>query len=625
MVKERFRTCKPAGLIVAVSFSCATNLVVARAQQPAPQFGGAYSSLDERRQALVKDWVARFVKTTGQPLEPAAFYDDLLSLSAKTTFEAVTHALMTTRLTEASGASLGDALAIVEHVDTLRGEVADAPGDRQFRMYVRLVPDAVHTLGRSQEFKRGADNAVYHKGYPMNYREQGGVPSVQVSIALDGRHADIDVDYRSSSFPLGLFNGHLTASNSDVRAGNNYDRHINRWTGFQNWWRSFFGVHQDRAPDVESRTGLLSLPTTPRVGKKDIDVMVNDFLNAWLIEGDVMAAMSYVSPRSYACLAENSDNPADFDSSMAPRQLLVNLKSAHDALGPHTSLEGLVVGTHWTRPGLRVVRQPHHAQFVIYSVRDDVALAFDCESRRMLGDPKTVANTYGNYFGATFYVAGRRDYPVALLWGRDGGYWKIVSWKVGSSEDTTPVPEPAPSPKAPRIRADPTLVLAARGFLEHWLVRKDYDAAFASISPQAYGCYDLERDPEKPASTSPEDAGRKLRAGLEALGQSIGAIKKLDDVLVAAEPVHPAMRVMDHQFARVFSLAGIPNAAADTVECRARAAGTPIPEPMPLEYGSAFVMTVRFKTKSGDAPVLRVLWRKENGAWRITSYAVEQT
>ena len=46
---------------------------------------------------------------------------------------------------------------------------------------------------------------------------------------------------------------------------------------------------------------------------------------------------------------------------------------------------------------------------------------------------------------------------------------------------------------------------------------------------------------------------------------------------------------------------------------------------MPLEYGNAFVMTVRFKTKSGEAPILRVLWRKENGAWRITSYAVEQT
>jgi hypothetical protein len=42
-----------------------------------------------------------------------------------------------------------------------------------------------------------------------------------------------------------------------------------------------------------------------------------------------------------------------------------------------------------------------------------------------------------------------------------------------------------------------------------------------------------------------------------------------------------------------------------------------------LEYGAGFGMTVRFKTRAGDAPVLRLLWRKEGGGWRITSYGVE--
>jgi hypothetical protein len=51
-------------------------------------------------------------------------------------------------------------------------------------------------------------------------------------------------------FPAALFNGHLTSSNSDVRAGNNYDRHLNRWTEFQNWWRSFFGVRQEGMADA---------------------------------------------------------------------------------------------------------------------------------------------------------------------------------------------------------------------------------------------------------------------------------------------------------------------------------------------------------------------------------------
>ncbi len=48
---------------------------------------------------------------------------------------------------------------------------------------------------------------------------------MQFSLAEDGQHADIDVDYRSSRSPQSLFNGHLTASNSDVRAGENPTLH----------------------------------------------------------------------------------------------------------------------------------------------------------------------------------------------------------------------------------------------------------------------------------------------------------------------------------------------------------------------------------------------------------------
>jgi hypothetical protein len=77
---------------------------------------------------------------------------------------------------------------------------------------------------------------------------------------------------------------------------------------------------------------------------------------------------------------------------------------------------------------------------------------------------------------------------------------------------------------------------------------------------------------------------------------------------------------MDHPYARVFSLSSIPNALAGAAECAARASGSTAPDPLPLEYGNGFGMTVRLNTRSGDAPVLRLLWRKEIGAWRITSY-----
>ena len=610
--------------LLAGAFFLCLSTVTTTQQQAAPRFGSAYASLDQRRQQLIDDWVSRFVQTTGQSIQPGPFYDDLITLSTKTTFDAVTHALMTSRLTDAEGASLGDVLSLVERLETVQGEVEGARGDRQFRMYARLTPGALDILARSREFKRGEDNSVYHKGYPINYREQSGVPSIQVSIALDHRRADIDVDYRSSSFPSALFNGHLTSSNSDVRAGDNYDKHLNRWAGFENWWRSFFGVRQAQLPDTRGAADRPLLPPAPRAGKQSVDAMADDFLKAWLIEGDIVAAMGYVSHRSYACLAQEKDSPAEFDRGMAPFQLMINLKSARESLASPRSLDGLVVGTRLTTPGLRVVRQPHHARFVVYDVPDDIAANFDCESRLTPGDPKSSKRTYGNHFGTTFYVGGGRDLPVTLLWAKEDGYWKIVSWRTGTNDGTpSPMPEPVADPGPQRIAADPSFVRAAREFLESWLVRHSYDAAFAFLSPRSHACYDIERGAGDPASTPPEEAGRKLRLALQAAGEKIGRQRSLAAVIEPVEPVNSAIRVMDHPDAGLFSVSSIPNALADALECSARAAGTAIPDPLPLEYGNALGTTIRFKTLGGAAPVLRLVWRQDGGRWRITSYAIE--
>ena len=286
-----------------LAVSALALLLVATRDQSQTRFGGAYGELDGRRQRLVNDWVARFAGVTGQKVAAADFYDSVIRTSMKTTFEAVTHALMTTTLTDTSGARLGDGLDLIEHVDTVSGAVKDTPSDRQFRMYGRLTERAVDMMVRSREFKRRGDNTVYHKGYPANYRQQGGPPSIQISVALDGRRADIDVDYRGSSFPVSMFNGHFTASNSDVRAGDNSDRHSGRWSGLSSWWRSFFGVPLKEAPADAPSTGLLAIPATPRAGDKAIDAMVYDFLTAWLVEGNIVQAMGYVAPRTYACMA----------------------------------------------------------------------------------------------------------------------------------------------------------------------------------------------------------------------------------------------------------------------------------------------------------------------------------
>jgi hypothetical protein len=620
---SRFRSGRTYGTVGGVLLGVLT-VAILMAQQPPQRFGGAYSDLDERRQQLVGDWVARFTKVTGQNLDARSFYDGILTLSTKTTFDAVTHALLTTPLTDASGQQFSDGLALIERVDTVKGEVSGASGDRQFRMYARLTSNAREMLNRSREFTRGIDNTVYHKGYPINYREQGGAPSIQVSLAMDGRLADIDVDYRSSSFPVGLFNGHLSAANSDVRAGDNAERHAGRWSGLQNWWRSFFGVSLERAPDAKDAMPAFTLPKVPRAGKKNINEMVPDFLRAWLVEGNVVAAMGYVSERSYACLAQDTPDPSAFDRGLAPVQILVNLKAAHDALGKHDSLEGLTIGLPLPIPGLRAVSQPHQAQFVLYDVPDDVAVRFDCASQLTPGAPTKRPRAYGQHFAAIFRIAGAaNDTSIALLWAKEDGYWKIVSWHVAPKPDETPVPTAPPEPTVEQIKADLVLVHASKTFMDTWLIRKDYDAAFGYLSTKSYACYDLVRGPDRPASTSLDDAGRNIRASLERIGQWVGTNRNLETIVEAAESLHPSIRVMDQPYSRIFSLTSFPAALGDAVECEARARGAVPPDPLPLEYGQAFGMTFRFRTQAGDAPVLRLLWRKEGNSWRVTSYDVE--
>ena len=89
---------------VACACALASTTLVTSIVQSQQQFGGAYASLQPQRRALVDNWVARFSALTGQDASPAAFYDEILPISTKTTFDAVTHALMTTALTDRGGA-----------------------------------------------------------------------------------------------------------------------------------------------------------------------------------------------------------------------------------------------------------------------------------------------------------------------------------------------------------------------------------------------------------------------------------------------------------------------------------------------------------------------------------------
>jgi hypothetical protein len=221
-------------LAVSCAFAAVLSAIPRPDERVTPLLGGSYDHLAPEQKALVQLWSEEYGSITGKKLDAEAGYDSL-ALSVRTTFEAVTNALLHTKLTDSEGKDLGTALDLVKVVEAVHGEIRKTRGDEQYRVYVRLRDDAINKLYQSVQFRRTADNGIYHVGYPINFRQQGGAPSIQFSVTRTGLRADIDVDYHSSSGPQALVNGHLSAHNSDVRAGGNYFRHIGRWQGLAQW------------------------------------------------------------------------------------------------------------------------------------------------------------------------------------------------------------------------------------------------------------------------------------------------------------------------------------------------------------------------------------------------------
>ena len=320
------------------------NQKAATSQKPKGEtleLGKSYATLRPEQVRLIDSFIRAYNATTGSKLVPQQAYDSA-RLSIRTTFDAVTHALLNAQMTDSKGKSLGRAIDLVDAVDQVMGEESGAGGDQQFRLYVYLKPNAVDILSRSQEFFRDKDNASYHKGFPICFRLKNGPPSIQFSISRDHKLSDVDVDYRSSGFPKGLVNGHLTASNSDVRAGNNLARHDGRWSGLNGWWRDVFGqLGAGGAPPKEAATERLgNIPANPAVkADQGVDKSAHDFLQSWVVAKEPNKSVVYLSRRSYPCLEVlQQKNKQPVPQGMIRLRTMMAMQKFSDGLGALNSV-----------------------------------------------------------------------------------------------------------------------------------------------------------------------------------------------------------------------------------------------------------------------------------------------
>jgi len=211
---------------------------------------------------------------------------------------------------------------------------------------------------------------------------------MQFSLSEDGLRADVDVDYRSSKSPKALFNGHLTAANSDVRAGDNPKAHAGRWPGLITWWQSVFGKLAENLPkqvdliNVDRPVGPPTPlpPDRPSGASPDkIEDAVQEFLTDWLVRKQYDQALEFMSTHACACLTTSDNNTkSPLDASAARKQLRALMAYATQRLGPKADLTSAIAAFAPRNPQQVVLDQSFKREFTVGPLPENMARQYLC-------------------------------------------------------------------------------------------------------------------------------------------------------------------------------------------------------------------------------------------------------
>jgi len=419
--------------VVAVSMICISgslNLVVG--QLRATQYG----QMKERPRLLFDKWSNAKIMGEGRTIAPRERFETM-PISRRSTFAAVTNALLYTRLTDPKGRPLGVVMDLVDSLGEIAGQEEGQGSSEQFRLYVKLKPGAIDKLELSNEFQRGKDNTVFHKGYPINYRQIGSAPTMQFSIALDKISADIDVDYRSSGFPKALFNGHLSASNSDVRAGGNYPTHLRRWPGLVDWWDTDFPDLVAEFAKIKSQVRQAEIPVQAffeNAPEASVVTTTADlFFKTWLIDRDASGALAFLSSDLAFCSNMKESKERRLLESRKKLLFLDMLKAANKELKKPKSLEDVLLAVPPVDPFIKPVDHYQKKTYTLATITDGDRDHFVCtaaDSEGTIGNPSDRQRVYGKNYVTKFrfILDSGKGGILRLLWIKEGTVWKIKAF-----------------------------------------------------------------------------------------------------------------------------------------------------------------------------------------------------
>ena len=592
------------------------------------ELGRSYAELRPEQVRLIDSFIRSYNAITGSALDPQQAYDNA-RLSIRTTFDAVTHALLNAKMTDSHGKSLGRAIDLVDAVDQVMGEESGASGDQQFRLYVYLTPNAVDILSRSQEFFHDKDNTGYHKGFPISYRLKNGPPSIQFSISRDHKLSDVDVDYRSSGFPKGLLNGHLTAANSDVRAGDNLARHDGRWSGLNGWWRDVFGqLGTGGSPPKETATERLGhIPMNPGVkADQGADQSAHDFLQSWVVGKEPNKSVAYFSRRSYPCLevlSQKSTQPVP--PGMIRLHTMMAMQKFSDSLGAVSSVADVFEPADKWSQASKPAKNAYPSEFRLVSLPADMGQDEECVP---VQSDESSKRSKEKYFATAFRgkTGNSRNKVMSLLWAQEGGYWKIIAIRIEDSGDAGLVPNntanvAVPAVEEPQsIAGDPTAIKEITQFYQTWIVKRDVAQASRFASQRSYQCLAAPSEDQKKSTPI-----ARIQSALEQPLTRMPTGVNLSEMMSSMQPVNDLVRPVQQENSEVLAIMAVPDQMADSFLCQRRHLPESSPDLKPSEakYGTYYLTASRFNYGEEQSPALLLLWTKEEAGWKIASWAVE--
>jgi hypothetical protein len=427
---------------------------------------------------------------------------------------------------------------------------------------------------------------------------------------------------------LVLFDGHLSVDNSDVRAGANHLVHVSRWEGLLAWWRNLFTLHghEEEYDDADRDNFLSFVDGEPRLtDDADIEMVVEDFLSAWLVERNVGEAVKYLSEPALNCV-----HGLDHDSSdaYAALRIFTSMERTLEQIPEGATLDSLAQRQPIPNQALRPMSDGRTEVFELVDVPPTVAAALLCPG----GDTWRAAARIHNrrpYRGTSLSVTGAdgSGFDLFLLWGREAGHWKIIALHY----DGYRTPEAllnmersdsrgASATQPPRRPSDPDFEETAERFLQTWFIDHAYDDLRPFYSRRCYACIEVFH-PEFPPARDDDQAWQQLRSGIETIAAAVSRPGALEEEISAVHPWNPLLPIMEHSRADAYTLLEVPNHLAESFDCTNRAA-TRYHEPLVGDpvYGNYRALVFSLRLAGEHAPAFLTLWQQEAGEWKIVSF-----